>query len=67
MRCWRDFERSGVTVTLHGGGDFFCAVEQEQELGGIKAFAFGTEDAAEEGVDGLLELRDLGVPAGNLI
>ena len=61
-----DFSRrSGVCG--NGGGSFFCAVgvEQKQELGGIERFAFGTEDAADEGVDGLFKKDDLGGLAGN--
>ena len=51
------------------GGSFFCAigVEQQQKLSGIERFAFGTEDAADEGVDGVLELRDLSGLCGDNI
>ena len=56
MRFWRGFEESGVASALAVG-----------ELIGIKAFAFGPEDAADVGIDGMLELCDLNGFAGNFI
>jgi hypothetical protein len=56
-----DFSRrSGVCG--NGGGGFFCEVasEHEFELGGVELLAGLPEDAAAEGVDGLLEDDDLG-------
>jgi hypothetical protein len=55
-----DFSRrSGVCGS--GGCGLFCVIafEKELELGGIELFAGGSEDAAGEGIDGLLEEDDL--------
>ena len=48
MQCCRGFEESGVASALAVG-----------ELIGVKAFAFGPEDAADVGIDGMLDLCDL--------
>jgi hypothetical protein len=57
--------RSGVCGT--GGGRFFWRIEKF-ELGGVELLAALAEDAAAQGVDGLLEDEDLAcLPLDNRI
>jgi hypothetical protein len=51
-------------LTRRGRAAVRVGVEQQFELGWIERFAFGAEDAAAEGVDGLLEESDLGAKTG---
>ena len=53
MRCWRDFEKSGVTVALHGGGtrgNSRVAAEEFNDATLVAAFTQVVEDTVARSV-----------------